>query len=150
VLQAQLELARSHGLPAIVHCFHAHPELRALLERDGPPPAGLVIHSYSGGPELVKIFTRLGCHFGLAGPVTYANSRRPLGSARAIPSERLMLETDAPDQAPTPHRGQRSEPAFLPHIAQAIADARGVPLAELVAQTTANAVRLFKLGATGT
>jgi TatD DNase family protein len=145
VLRAHLRLARKHGLPAMVHCLRAHPELRQLLEEDGLPEAGLVIHSYSGGPELVKIFAPLGCHFGLCGPVTYENARKPLAAARLIPPERLLLETDAPDQAPTPHRGQRCEPAFLPPIAEALAAARGVTREALVAQTTENARRLFRL-----
>lgn len=145
ILRAHLSLARKHALPAMVHCFHAHPELRQVLEEDGLPEAGLVIHSYSGGAELVKIFAPLGCHFGLAGPVTYAKARRPLDAARAIPPDRLLLETDAPDQAPTPHRGERCEPAYLLRIAEALAAARGEPLDELVARTDANAVRLFRL-----
>ncbi len=145
VLREHLRLAKTFKLPAMVHCFRAHPEMRELLEREGIPPAGLVIHSYSGSAELVKIFAPMGCHFGLAGPVTYAKARKPLDSARAIPADRLLLETDAPDQAPTPHRGQRSEPSFLPLIAKAIADARGSSLTELVAQTNANARTLFGL-----
>lgn len=145
IFRGHLRLARKHDLPLMVHCFHAHPELRQVLEEDGVPEPGLVIHSYSGGAELVKIFAPLGCHFGLAGPVTYAKARKPLDSARAIPPDRLLLETDAPDQAPTPHRGERCEPAYLPLIARALADARGEPLDELVARTTATATRLFRL-----
>ena len=93
VLRAHLRLARKHRLPAMVHCLRAHPELRQLLEEEGLPEAGLVIHSYSGGPELVKIFAPLGCHFGLCGPVTYENARKPLAAAKLIPPERLLLET---------------------------------------------------------
>jgi TatD DNase family protein len=144
LLRAQLKLARKHDLPALVHCFRAHPQLRQLLDEDGVPPAGLVIHSYSGGAELVKIFAALGCHFGLAGPVTFATARKPLDSARAIDPARLLLETDAPDQAPTPHRGTRSEPAYLRFIAAAIAQARGEPVEELVARTSENARRLLR------
>lgn len=145
LLRKQLQLARKHHLPALVHCFRAHPQLRQLLEEDGAPEAGLVIHSYSGGAELVKIFSALGCHFGLAGPVTYAQARKPLDAARAIDPARLLLETDAPDQAPHPHRGTRCEPAYLPFIAQAIATARGEPVEELVARTSENARRLLRL-----
>jgi TatD DNase family protein len=145
VLEAQLDLADQHGLPVIAHCFQATLPFRALLERRGVPRRGLVLHSYSGGAELVKIFAALGCHFSLAGPVTYEKARKPLDSARAIPADRLMLETDSPDQAPTPHRGQRCEPAYVPLIAQALADARGEPVAELISRTTATARAFFGL-----
>ncbi|MBS2026476.1 MAG: TatD family hydrolase [Deltaproteobacteria bacterium] len=144
VFRAHLTLARKHGLPVIAHCLRAHPELRQVLEEDGVPEAGLEIHSYSGGPELVKIFGPMGCYFGVAGPVSYAGARKPIATAAAIPSDRFLLETDAPDQSPTPLRGQRNEPANLIHVATALANVRGVPLAELVAQASANARRLFR------
>ena len=143
VFRAHLALSRKHGLPVIAHCLRTHPELRQVLEEDGVPEAGLVIHSYSGGPELVKIFAPMGCYFGVAGPVSYAGARKPIAAAVAIPSDRFLIETDSPDQTPTPLRGQRNEPANLPHVATALANVRGVPLAELVAQASANARRLF-------
>jgi TatD DNase family protein len=106
---------------------------------------GGVMHSYSGGAELVPRYAELGLCFSLAGPVTYANARRPLASARAIPRERLLVETDAPDQAPTPHRGHRSEPAFVVDIVRALARVRGEPEHEIARLTAVNACRLFGL-----
>jgi TatD DNase family protein len=143
VLAGHLALARKHRLPALLHGLRAHDPLLALLERDGLPPGG-VLHSFSGSAEQVAPFARLGLHFAFAGPVTYERARKPLLAARAVPPDRLLLETDAPDQTPRPHRG-RCEPAYLVEVAAALAAALGRPVAEVDALTSANARRLFRL-----
>jgi TatD DNase family protein len=101
------------------------------------------MHSYSGGAELVPVYRDLGFAFSFAGPVTYDNARRPVEAARAVPDELLLAETDAPDQAPAPHRGGRSEPAYLPHVIAGLAAARGASVEHVAALTAANARRLF-------
>ncbi len=103
-----------------------------------------MLHSFSGSAEQVGPFVRLGLHFSFAGPVTYPAARKPLAAARAVPSDRLLMETDAPDQTPRPWRG-RNEPAALPLVAEALARALGASVADLDALTTANARRLFRL-----
>jgi TatD DNase family protein len=145
VLRGQLRLARRHRLPVMLHCLRAHDALLALL-REEPLPAGCVLHSYSGAAEQVAPYAALGLHFSFAGPVTYERARKPLAAARAVPRDRLLLETDAPDQTPRPRRG-RNEPAFLPEIAAALAAALGLSVAEVDALTTANARALFGLPA---
>ncbi|HEY8206597.1 MAG TPA: TatD family hydrolase [Myxococcaceae bacterium] len=143
VLERHLELARKHRLPVLMHCLRAHKELIALLKRVPFPEAGVVMHSYSGGADQVRFYAGRGCHFSFAGPVTFEDARRPLDAARAVPPERLLLETDAPDQAPHPHRGGRSEPAYLPLIGAALARTRGEPAEALAGATTRNALALF-------
>ena len=103
------------------------------------------MHSYSGSAELVPVYADLGFAFSFAGPVSYANARRPVAAARAVPDDLLLVETDAPDQAPTPHRGQRSEPAYITHIIDALAAVRGTTPADLRALTTTNAERVLRL-----
>jgi len=143
VLRAHFALARKHGLPVLVHCLRAHPQLLQLLKEEAPVPRGVLLHSYSGSHELVKKYLRHGCHFSFAGPVSFTEARRPLDALRAVPLERLMAETDAPDQAPHPHRGERNEPAWLPLIVQAMASARGEPLEAVREATTRNARAFF-------
>lgn len=145
VLKGHLLLAKKHRLPVLLHCYRAHPALLELLESAALPEAGLVLHSYSGGPELVSRYAALGCHFSFAGPVTFLGARKPLEAARAVPLDRLLVETDAPDQAPHPHRGGRSEPAYLPLVARGLAEALGLPEDELASLTADTSRRLFSL-----
>jgi TatD DNase family protein len=143
VLRGHLALARSHRLPVLLHCLRAHPQLLALLQAE-PLPRGGVLHSYSGGVDLVRPYAALGMSFSFAGPLTYERARKPLEAARAVPRDRLLLETDAPDQTPRPHRG-RNEPAYLAEIVAALAAALDVSVAEVDALTTENARRLLSL-----
>lgn len=142
VFDAHVKLARKHGLPLLVHCLRAHPHLQRYLKREAIPSRGLLMHSYSGSADLTPFYAQAGCHFSFAGPVTFPEARRPLDALRAVPVERLMAETDAPDQAPHPHRSERNEPALLPLVIEAMSrelaiDARAV--------TTANARRFFNV-----
>ncbi len=143
VLKAHFELAKKHALPVLVHCLRAHPPLERLLKAEGPPPRGVLLHSYSGSHELVKTYAKLGCWFSFTGPVTFAEARRPLDAVRAVPIDRLLVESDAPDQAPVPHRGQRNEPAYLGRVIEAMAKALDRPAAELTAQLVENTQRFF-------
>jgi TatD DNase family protein len=142
ILRAQFALARKHHKPLLVHVLRAHPLFLKLISQEPLPPAGLLMHSYSGSSELTPKYVRYGCHFSFAGPVSFAEARRPLDALRSVPLDRLMVETDAPDQAPHPHRGQRSEPAYLPLIIEAMSRVRGE---EVRAAVTANARRFFGL-----
>ncbi len=113
-----LEIAAERGLPVVLHCVAAHGALIELLEAHGPL-AGMV-HAYSGSPELVGRYCALGLHLGFGGAVTWPGAVRPLAALRAVPLERLLLETDAPDQTPHPGRRGRNEPARLAEIAAAV------------------------------
>ena len=144
VLKAHFALARKHGLPLLVHCLRAHPVMLQLLKTEPIPPAGLLMHSYSGPRELTGKYVKHGCHFSFAGPVTFEEARRPIEALGSVPLDRLMVETDAPDQAPHPHRGARSEPSYLPLILAAMAKARGESLETLRAATVENSRRFFR------
>lgn len=144
VFRAHVRAARITGLPLVIHVLRAHDVAPKILreEAGGAALAG-VLHSYSGGAELVGPYAALGLSFSFAGPITYENARRPGDAARLIPADRLLAETDAPDQAPASHRSQRSEPAFVADVIAALAGARGVSTSEMVSLTSANAQRLF-------
>ncbi len=144
VLRGHLELARRHELPVLVHCLRVQPALVELFKEEKLPEAGVLLHSYSGGPDLAKFYAQRGCYFSFAGPVTFTEARKPLAALRAVPRDRLLLETDAPDQAPHPHRGGRNEPSLLPRVAEACAQALEVPAQTLARETTETARRLFR------
>lgn len=143
VLRAHFALARKHRLPLLMHCLRAHPALLELLKSEPVPEAGLVMHSYSGSADLTKRYVRFGCHFSFAGPVSFVEARRPIDALKSVPLDRLLAETDAPDQAPHPHRGERSEPAYLPLIVDAMARQRGDSTEALRRAVLDNTRRLF-------
>ncbi|MBI4511960.1 MAG: TatD family hydrolase [Deltaproteobacteria bacterium] len=142
---AQIGVARELRLPLLVHVVKAHDVTPGLLKRERAFEVGGILHSYSGGASLLPYYQDLGFAFSLAGPVTYPGARRPLESARAVPAELLLAETDAPDQAPFPYRRQRSEPAFLREIVAGLARAREEEFALTATRVTENARRILRL-----
>jgi len=141
LLRRHVRAARLAQLPLVVHVLRAHDLAPRVLREERAHEVGGVMHSYSGGADLVPIYRDLGFAFSFAGPVTYENARRPLEAVRAVPADLLLVETDAPDQAPAKHRGGRSEPAFVAEIVAAIAAATRRD--DIAAVTTANARRVF-------
>ncbi|HEU0034270.1 MAG TPA: TatD family hydrolase [Kofleriaceae bacterium] len=141
IFRIHVRVARTLGKPLVIHVLRAHDDAPRILKEERC--AGGVLHSYSGGADLVPVYRELGLAFSFAGPVTYANARRPVEAARAVPAELLLAETDAPDQAPAAHRGSRSEPAFVADVIAGLARARGIAVDEAAALTTANARRVF-------
>jgi TatD DNase family protein len=143
LFRVQIRAARIAKLPLVVHVRRAHHTAPAILRDEGARDVGGVLHSYSGGADLVATYAGLGFACSFAGPITYPNARKPIAAARAVPAELLLAETDAPDQAPASHRGERSEPAFVADVIAGIAAARGVEASEIAALTEANARRIF-------
>lgn len=145
-LRVQLALARELGLPVIFHCREALPDLFEVLEAEPGLPGG-VFHCFAGGPEEARRALALGFHVSFAGNVTYPRAGGLQEAARAVPPEKLLLETDAPFLAPQAHRGKRNEPAFLPATAAFLARLKGVPENELIAIAAAATRSLFRLPA---
>ena len=137
----QLRLARDFELPVIVHARRAVDAVIAAIRRFGPLRG--VIHSFPGSADQAKRLYDLGFLVGLGGPVTYDRANRLRALAAALPMECLLLETDAPDQPDSDHRGQRNEPARLTTVRDTIAALRGVEPDAVARATTANAERLF-------
>jgi TatD DNase family protein len=137
-----IELSR----PASLHCRRAFGRLLELLPRFPQHPAGFVIHSFSGAAELVAPLAKRGAYFSFSGSITRSGNRRGQAALRAVPADRVLLETDSPDLMPV-IAGRvpdgPNEPANLAHVLRAAAELRGVPEADLSAQTWSNARRLF-------
>ncbi|MBC7793470.1 MAG: TatD family hydrolase [Clostridia bacterium] len=147
LLAAQFAIADEHNLPVILHARArgAYDRLLEFLRENPLPRAGGVLHSYGGSIDLLKHFQAFDLYFGFAGPATYRNARKVRTSVVAVADDRLLAETDAPDQTPEPHRPGRSEPAYVGDVIQGLAAARGISFDACTALTTANAQRLFKL-----
>ena len=143
VFAAQLRIARRAGKPVVIHTREAWDDTVSIL-REHWQGTG-VMHCFSGGWDEAVESLDLGFYLSFAGILTFPKASALRQTAARLPLDRLLIETDAPYLAPAPHRGRRNEPAFVIHTAEALAQARGVPLEEVVAQTTANFVRLFQL-----
>lgn len=143
---AQLELAAEHHLPVVIHNRAAEADLIQILRRHQPRfrPWG-VMHCFSGDATFAEECRQLGLLVSYTGILTFKNAEPLRGVARHIDLGQVMLETDAPYLAPVPHRGQRNEPAFIPHIASVLAGIHQTTVAEVARVTTANAFRLFGL-----
>lgn len=139
----QLRIARDFDLPVIVHARRAMDEVTSTMKRIG----GLrgVVHSFSGSVQQAERLWELGFCIGLGGPLTYERAQRLRHIVATMPLDRLLLETDAPDQPGAGHRGQRNEPSHLLEVLGVAAQLRGESEAQVAAVTTANARRLFQL-----
>jgi TatD DNase family protein len=138
--EAQLELARQAGKPAVVHARDADDDVGAILRHH--PGTVAILHSFSGGDALLDQGLALGHYVGLSGMVTFKSWRRD-EAVRRVPLDRLLIETDSPYLAPVPHRGRRNEPAWAAEVARQVAAVRGIGFDELCEITTANAIRVF-------
>lgn len=139
----QLRLAKRLNLPVIIHSRDADADMSAILIANAPYPHGGILHCFTGGIPFARKIVDLGFFLSLSGIVTFPNAQQLHETACWIPDDRLLLETDAPFLAPHCKRGQKNEPAFLRDTAKHVAALRGVSLATLAAQTTANACRLL-------
>jgi TatD DNase family protein len=146
-LEAQLEIAQKLNKPVIIHCREAAASLRELLTEFWKTKGKVkgVMHCWGGTPEETKWFLDLGFYISFSGIVTFKNAQQVQESAKIVPSDRLLIETDCPFLAPVPKRGKRNEPAYVRYVADYIAKLRNISLENLAEQTTANACRLFNI-----
>lgn len=143
--RAHIEAARQSGLPLIVHTRSADDDtIRILREEAEQGPFPGVIHCFTAGPELARVALDIGFYVSLAGILTFKNAGALHDTVRDIPLDRLLVETDAPYLAPTPHRGKRNEPAFVGHVATALATLKGELVEQVTRTTTDNFFRLFQ------
>lgn len=150
VFVAQLELAAELDLPVVVHDRDAHDDVLRLLREAALRGAEVdrisgVMHCFSGDVSLAAGVLALGMYVSFAGPITYQRPDLLRPVVCAIPSERLLVETDCPYLSPQPVRGGRNEPAYVVYIYERLADLRSDPLDVLARQGTENACALFGL-----
>jgi TatD DNase family protein len=140
--RAHLALARELDLPVIIHNRDAGEDVLEVLRADGRGTRG-VMHSFSGDVAYARECIELDYMISLAGPVTFRKAVDKHEVARAVPLDRLLVETDCPYLTPEPFRGRRNEPGYVAYTARAIAELRGISMEEVAKATTANAMRLF-------
>ena len=142
--QAHIEAARETGLPLVVHTRDAEDDTAEMLER-AVNAGGVrgVLHCFTGTWELARKALDLGFYVSLSGIVTFKNAQDLQHTARKLPADRLLVETDSPFLAPVPHRGRTCEPAFVADTARFVAGLRGVEVDNLAQETTGNFFKLF-------
>ncbi len=146
VFREHLELAVRVGRPVVIHARASELRVCEILAEYAALAGRFVFHCFSEGPEVAQRVLDLGGYLSFTGVVTFKNADVVRAAARAVPRDRIMVETDAPYLAPVPLRKIRpNEPAFVVHTARFLAELRGVPFAEFAADTTANARRFFGL-----
>lgn len=143
-LRRQMLWAEELSLPVALHIRKAHNEVFGLLRDMNRSSYRGVMHCFGGSVQEAHRAVGMGFYLGIGGVVTFKNSSMA-EVVREIPLDRLLLETDAPYLSPVPYRGQRNESAYIPLIAQRIAELKEVPLQLVAEQTTANARMLFGL-----
>lgn len=146
VLREEVGWACELGLPLSIHCRSAQADLLQVLRPRAGELHGGVFHCFSGTADEARELLELpGFYLGIGGIVTFRRSTLPAVLREAVPLSRLVVETDAPYLTPTPHRGKRNEPAYIPHILDKLAEIYATTPAVIARTTTSNARRLFRL-----
>lgn len=141
--RTHIRAARRCGKPLIIHTREAAADTLRILGEEEGGKAGGVFHCFTETPAVAEAALALGFYISISGIVTFKNALQVKEVARAVPLDRLLVETDAPYLAPVPHRGKLNHPALVRHVAEEIARLRGIDLEELAHATTANFQRLF-------
>jgi TatD DNase family protein len=143
--RAHIAASRETGLPLIVHTRDADEDCTGIMTDEmGKGRYTGVIHCFTASQAFAETALSLGFYISISGIVTFKNAKDLQATAKTIPDDRLLIETDSPFLAPIPHRGRPCEPAFVVDTARYLADLRGVSLENLAAQTTRNFYDLFK------
>lgn len=143
LLEFQLDLATKHKLPLIFHVRDAFEDFWPIIDNF----TGIrgVVHSFTAGTEELEQILKRGLYVGLNGIMTFTKNEYQLQAAKAVPLNRLLLETDAPYLTPVPFRGTMCQPKHVAVVAEFLSDLRKESLEELATTTTMNAVKLFNL-----
>jgi TatD DNase family protein len=144
--RAHVELAHALDRALVIHSRDAWDDTFAVLEAVGMPTR-TVFHCFTGGPTEARRALDLGAHLSFSGIVSFKNADDVRAAAAITPLDRVLVETDAPFLAPVPHRGKPNRPAWVVDVGTALAAAMGRPVVEGAAATSANAARVFGLGA---
>lgn len=143
-----IAVARETGLPVIVHTRDADQDTIAILQEEHAKGAfPFLIHCFTATQWLAEEAIKLGGYISLSGILTFKNAKEIQATAKALPPERILVETDAPYLAPAPHRGKRNEPAYTRHTCEYLAQLRGISPEEAAEQTTENFFALFSKAA---
>jgi TatD DNase family protein len=147
VFRQQIYVAQELGLPIIIHSREANDETVQILteECSNPDFRGGIMHCFGGTPEMAEDLLKIGFLISFAGNVTFKKAENLRDSAKVVPLDKLLIETDCPYLTPIPFRGKRNEPMYVVETAKFLADFYGIELERLASQTTQNFLEFFRL-----
>ena len=143
--RTHIRASRESGKPLIIHTRSAAADTLRIMAEENSGEVGGVMHCFTESLDVAKAAIDLGFHISFSGILTFKNATSIKEVAQNIPLDKMLIETDSPYLAPTPHRGKTNQPAFVKHVAEEIARLRGISVEEVGAATSQNFNRLFKL-----
>lgn len=141
--RTHIRAARRAKLPLIVHTRAASEDTLRIMEEEGAAETGGVMHCFTESQAVADAAIAMNFYISFSGIVTFKSARDLQQVAATVPLDRLLIETDAPYLAPVPYRGKVNDPSYVMHVAEKIADLRGISAAEVGARSTENFFRLF-------
>ncbi|WP_420624712.1 TatD family hydrolase [Candidatus Poriferisodalis sp.] len=142
---AQIAMAHRYELALVIHSRDAWEDTFDVLDAEGVPER-TIFHCFTGGPDEARAALDRGASLSFSGIVSFSNASEIRDAAALVPADRYLVETDAPYLAPVPQRGKQNRPSWVRFVGQAVAATRGASAAQVAAETTANAERMFRLG----
>ncbi|MCB2291262.1 TatD family hydrolase [Clostridium sp. CS001] len=143
VFRLQMNLAKELKMPVVIHDRDAHKDTLDIL-KEFPEVIG-VVHCFSGSIEFAKECLKLGYYIGFTGVITFKNAKKIIEVAQIVPMDRILVETDCPYMAPTPHRGKRNQSDYIKYIIEKISEVKGSTIAEVESSTVFNIKQLLKV-----
>jgi TatD DNase family protein len=144
-----IRAARAAGLPLIIHTRDARIDTIRIMREEGADEAGGVMHCFTENGSMAAQALEMGFYISFSGIITFKNAAELRQVVKQVPMDRLLIETDSPYLAPVPHRGKSNQPIHVRHVAECVADLKGMTLEAIAEQTTANFYRCFPLAQGG-
>jgi len=140
-----IELAKRVAKPLVIHDRDAHADVMRVLGEQGPPPAGVIFHSFSGDAAMAAACVEAGFVLSFSGVITFKNAPALREAALVTPLDQVLVETDAPFLTPHPHRGQPNAPYLIPHVVRLLSAIKNIPESEVCATISATGTRVLGL-----
>lgn len=141
----QIDLAVKLNMPVIIHDRDAHGDTMKILKEHNVQEVGGVFHCYTGSAEMTKEVLDMNLYIAFGGSLTFKKAAKPIEAAKAVPIERIVIETDCPYLTPEPHRGRRNSSLYIHYVAEKLAEIKGIRLEEVIEKTAQNAKKCFRI-----
>ncbi|MBL8517844.1 MAG: TatD family hydrolase [Betaproteobacteria bacterium] len=142
--RTHIRAANACGKPLVIHTRNAAEDTLRIMREESAGKVGGVMHCFTETTAVAEAAMAQGFHISFSGIVTFKNAKDLKETAKAVPLERMLIETDSPYLAPTPYRGKMNQPGYVKHVAEEIATLKGIPVEDVARVTTDNFFRLFR------